>query len=154
VLEFQKSNQLTADGIVGPRTIAKLFEEEQLSITLALIPQEGSQVWRAAAGHPAAPSDPTIDVATADASSIDAVLSTSGSFSRVPMLTPAGQTVSLLTTVPVRNDPVDPATRSFNEIMRLLIICRRRFRFVEQSSAPSHGLFRRWVFSSSTQFHP
>ena len=36
------------------------------------------------------------------------------------MLTPAGQTVSFLTTVPVRNDPVDPATRSFNEIMRLL----------------------------------
>ena len=28
--------------------------------------------------------------------------------------------MSFLTTVPVRNDPVDPATRSFNEIMRLL----------------------------------
>jgi hypothetical protein len=42
------------------------------------------------------------------------------SFSRIPILTPAGQTLSLLTTAPVRNDPVDPATRSFNEIMRLL----------------------------------
>ena len=36
------------------------------------------------------------------------------------MLTPAGQTLSFLTTAPVRNDPIDPATRSFNELMRLL----------------------------------
>lgn len=31
-----------------------------------------------------------------------------------------GQTLTFLTTAPIRNDPVDPATRSFNEIMRLL----------------------------------
>jgi len=42
------------------------------------------------------------------------------SSSRIPVLTPAGQTVTFLTTAPVRNDPVDPATRSFTEIMRLL----------------------------------
>src|SRR3982751_2294064 len=42
VTEFQKSNQLQADGIVGPRTLAKLLEEEQLQITLALVPQAGS----------------------------------------------------------------------------------------------------------------
>ena len=30
VVEFQKVNALKADGIVGPRTMTKLFEEEQL----------------------------------------------------------------------------------------------------------------------------
>ena len=44
VIEFQRSNQLQADGIVGPLTMAKLLEEEQLQITLALVPQEGSTV--------------------------------------------------------------------------------------------------------------
>lgn len=44
VVEFQKANQLTADEIVGPRTMAKLFEEEQLQITLALVPQQGSTI--------------------------------------------------------------------------------------------------------------
>src|SRR3954447_12316799 len=39
VVEFQKSNQLKPDGIVGPNTMAKLFEEEQLPLTLALVPQ-------------------------------------------------------------------------------------------------------------------
>ena len=34
VVEFQKSNQLNPDGIVGPQTMGKLFEEEQLPITL------------------------------------------------------------------------------------------------------------------------
>ena len=42
VVEFQKSNQLKADGLVGPQTMAKLFEEEQLPITLALVPQQAS----------------------------------------------------------------------------------------------------------------
>ena len=52
------------------------------------------------------------------------------------MLTPAGQTVSFLTTAPVRNDPVDPATRSFNEIMRLLDRLPQSFPSVGRSSAP------------------
>src|SRR5438445_430688 len=38
----------------------------------------------------------------------------------VPTLTSTGQAVTFLTTVPVRNDPVDPKMRSFLEIMRLL----------------------------------
>ena len=40
VVEFQKSNQLKPDGIVGPNTMGKLFEEEQLPITLVLVPQQ------------------------------------------------------------------------------------------------------------------
>ena len=44
VVEFQKSNQLKPDGIVGPNTMAKLFEEEQLPITLVLEPQQASTI--------------------------------------------------------------------------------------------------------------
>ena len=42
------------------------------------------------------------------------------SFAGIPALTPVGQTMSFVITSPVRNDPVDPATASFLEIMRLL----------------------------------
>ncbi|RZJ04753.1 MAG: peptidoglycan-binding protein, partial [Haliea sp.] len=40
VMEFQKSNSLKPDGIVGPITLGKLFEEELLPITVALAPQQ------------------------------------------------------------------------------------------------------------------
>ena len=42
VVEFQKSNQLKPDGIVGPNTMGKLFEEEQLPITLLLVPRQAT----------------------------------------------------------------------------------------------------------------
>ena len=44
VVEFQKSNQLKPDGIVGPNTMGKLFEEEQLPITFVLVPQQESTI--------------------------------------------------------------------------------------------------------------
>ena len=44
VVEFQKSNQLSPDGIVGPNTMAKLFEEEKLPITLVLQAATGSAI--------------------------------------------------------------------------------------------------------------
>ena len=42
VVEFQTSNGLVADGIVGPITLGRLFEEEQLPISFALLPQGGT----------------------------------------------------------------------------------------------------------------
>ena len=120
VIEFQKANQLTADGIVGPRTMAKLFEEEQLPITLALVPQPAPAV----AGPPRSIQPPrlipplTLPPLTPPV--VTPFFLPPDSLSRVPVLTRAGQTVSFVTTVPVRNDPVDPATHSFNEIIRLL----------------------------------
>ncbi len=120
VLEFQKSNQLAADGVVGPRTIAKLFEEEQLPITLALIPQEGSTFGVRPRGIRPPRLIPPLTLPPLIPPVVTPFLLPPDSSSRVPVLTLAGQTVSLLTTVPVRNDPVDPATRSFTEIMRLL----------------------------------
>ena len=125
VVEFQKANQLTADGIVGPRTMAKLLEEEQLPITLALVPQQGvPQQGPTLGGAPRGIQPPrlipplTLPPLTPPV--VTPFFLPPDSSSRIPVLTPAGQTVSFLTTVPVRNDPVDPATRSFNEIMRLL----------------------------------
>ena len=44
VVEFQKSNQLKPDGIVGPNTMGKLFEEEQLPVTLVLTPRQASTI--------------------------------------------------------------------------------------------------------------
>jgi peptidoglycan hydrolase-like protein with peptidoglycan-binding domain len=120
VVEFQKANQLTADGIVGPRTLAKLLEEEQLPITLALVPQGGAPQQGVSRGIQPPRLIPPLTLPPLTPPVVTPFFLPPDSSSRIPVLTPAGQTVSFLTTVPVRNDPVDPATRSFTEIMRLL----------------------------------
>jgi peptidoglycan hydrolase-like protein with peptidoglycan-binding domain len=124
VVEFQKVNALKADGIVGPRTMAKLFEEEQLPITVALVPQLVPQLAPKLGGPPRGIQPPRLIPPLTLPPLTPPVLTPfflpPDSSARIPVLTPAGQTVSFLTTVPVRNDPVDPATRSFVEIMRLL----------------------------------
>ena len=120
VVEFQKSNHLGTDGIVGPFTIAKLFEEEQLPITLALAPREATTLGVRPRGIQPPRLIPPLTLPPLTPPLVTPFLLPPDSSSRVPVLTPAGQTVSLLTTVPVRNDPLDPATRSFTEIMRLL----------------------------------
>jgi peptidoglycan hydrolase-like protein with peptidoglycan-binding domain len=120
VIEFQRSNQLQADGIVGPLTMAKLLEEEQLQITLALVPQEGSTVGGPPRGIQPPRLIPPLTLPPLTPPVLTPFFLPPDSSSRIPVLTPAGQTLSFLTTAPVRNDPIDPATRSFNEIMRLL----------------------------------
>jgi len=120
VVEFQKANQLVADGIVGPRTMAKLLEEEQLPITLALVPQQGSTFGGQPRGIQPPRLIPPLTLPPLTRPVVTPFFLPPDSFSRIPVLTPAGQTLTLLTTAPVRNDPVDPATRSFNEITRLL----------------------------------
>jgi peptidoglycan hydrolase-like protein with peptidoglycan-binding domain len=120
VVEFQKANQLVADGIVGPRTMAKLLEEEQLPITLALVPQQGSTFGVRPRGIQPPRLIPPLTLPPLTPPVVTPFFLPPDSFSRIPVLTPAGQTLTLVTTAPVRNDPVDPATRSFNEIMRLL----------------------------------
>ena len=120
VVEFQKANPLTADGIVGPRTMAKLFEEEQLAITLALVPQQGSTFGGQSRGIQPPRLIPPLTLPPLTPPLVTPFFLPPDSSSRIPGLTPAGQTVSFLATAPVRNDPIDPATRSFNEIIRLL----------------------------------
>jgi peptidoglycan hydrolase-like protein with peptidoglycan-binding domain len=121
VIEFQKSNQLKPDGIVGPFTLGKLFEEEQLPITFVLMPQQGSTVGGSQLGiQPPRLIPPlTLPPLTPPLVTTPFLLPPDSS-ARVPVLTPTGQALTFITTAPVRNDPVDPATRSFSEIMRLL----------------------------------
>jgi hypothetical protein len=121
VVEFQKSNQLKPDGIVGPNTMGKLFEEEQLPITLVLAPRQATPTI----GGPRLGIQPPRLIPPLTLPPLRPPLVTPfflppDSFSGVPALTPAGQTMTFVITAPVRNDPVDPATASFLEIMRLL----------------------------------
>jgi len=119
VVEFQKANQLQPDGIVGPNTMGKLFEEEQLPISLALVPQQGSAQGAGPRGIQPPRLIPPLTLPPLTPPLALFTLPPDSS-SRVPTLTPAGQTVTFVLTAPVRNDPVDPATASFVEIMRLL----------------------------------
>jgi peptidoglycan hydrolase-like protein with peptidoglycan-binding domain len=120
VIEFQKSNKLDADGIVGPKTMAKLFEEEQLPITLALVPQQASASFGPQRGIQPPRLIPPLTLPPLTPPVLTLFSLPPDSSARIPALTPSGQTLTFLTTAPVRNDPVDPATASFVEIMRLL----------------------------------
>jgi hypothetical protein len=120
VVEFQKANQLQADGIVGPQTMAKLFEEEQLPLTLVLAPQQTLGVGGSRLGIQPPRLIPPLTLPPLVPPLVTPLFLPPDSFAKIPALTPAGQTVTFITTAPVRNDPVDPATASFLEIMRLL----------------------------------
>lgn len=121
VVEFQRANKLGVDGIVGPQTLAKLLEEEQLPVTIALVPQApparrlGIQPPRLIPPLTLPPLTPPLAPPF-----VTPFLLPPDSKALVPALTPVGQTMTFLLTAPVRNDPVDPATASFVEIMRLL----------------------------------
>ena len=121
VVEFQKSNHLKPDGIVGPNTMAKLFEEEQLPITLVLAPRQATPAIGASRFGIQPPRlIPPLTLPPLTPPLVTPFFLPPDSFSRVPALTPTGQTMTFVITAPVRNDPVDPATASFLEIMRLL----------------------------------
>jgi hypothetical protein len=120
VVEFQKSNQLKPDGIVGPNTMRKLFEEEQLSITLVLTPRQVPTIGAPPRGIQPPRLVPPLTLPPLTPPLVTPFFLPPDSFSKIPALTPAGQTMTFVMTAPVRNDPVDPATASFLEIMRLL----------------------------------
>ncbi|MEO8051582.1 MAG: peptidoglycan-binding domain-containing protein [Acidobacteriota bacterium] len=121
VVEFQKSNQLKPDGIVGPNTMAKLFEEEQLPITLVLTPRQATPAIGAPQFGIQPPRlIPPLTLPPLTPPLLSPFFLPPDSLTRVPALTPTGQTMTFVITAPVRNDPVDPTTASFLEIMRLL----------------------------------
>ncbi len=120
LVDFQKSNGLKPDGIIGPNTMGKLFEEEQLPVTLVLVPRQASTIGGPRRGIQPPRLIPPLTLPPLTASPVTPFFLPPDSFSRVPTLTLAGQTVTFVMTAPVRNDPVDPATASFLEIMRLL----------------------------------
>jgi len=123
VVEFQKANKLKADGLVGPKTLGKLFEEELMPVSLALVPKltltmppfgqrpPGLQPPRLIPPLTLPPLLPPV---------LSPFLLPPDSFTSVPTLTQRGQALNLTLTAPVRNDPEDPAVKSFNEIISLL----------------------------------
>ena len=127
VVEFQKSNKLKPDGIVGPNTMAKLFEEEHLPITLLLQPRTATAGSRFGIQPPRLIPPLTLPPLTPPL--VTPFFLPPDSFAGIPALTPVGQTVSFVITSPVRSDPVDPATASFLEIMRLLDRLPQNFPF-------------------------
>ncbi len=121
VVEFQRSNQLKADGIVGPNTMARLFEEEVLPVTLLLEPRQATPAAGASRFGIQPPRlIPPLTLPPITPPLVTPLFLPPDSFARIPALTPSGQTISFVITSPVRNDPVDPAAASFAEIMRLL----------------------------------
>jgi len=116
VVEFQKANRLKADGLVGPTTLGKLFEEEVVPIPLALVPQASAGIRQGALGLQPPRLIPPL--------TLDPVVSPfflpPASSSLVPALNQRGQALNFGLTAPVRNDPVDPTVASFNQLMRLV----------------------------------
>jgi Putative peptidoglycan binding domain len=126
VVEFQRVNRLQVDGIVGPETLGKLFEEELLPVSLALVPQlelTMPPLGRSQLGlqaprlippltlPPLTPPPPPVLVP---------FLLPPNSTAFVPTLNQRGQALNLSLTTPVRSDPVDPTAASSNQIIQLL----------------------------------
>ena len=120
VVEFQKANGLQQDGIVGPITLAKLFEEELLPITVALMPQQAAPAGGPRLGIQPPRLIPPLTLPPLRPPVITPFFLPPDSLTRVPLLTPAGQTLTFALTTPVRNDPLDPAMASFTQITQLL----------------------------------
>jgi hypothetical protein len=120
VMEFQKANQLKPDGIVGPDTLPRLFEEEVLPIGLALAPQRPAAVRGSPLGIQPPRLIPPLTLPPLRPPLFTPFFLPPDSFTRVPPLTPAGQTMKFIATSPVRNDPFDPALASFNQIVQVL----------------------------------
>jgi hypothetical protein len=120
VVEFQRSNQLKADGLVGPNTMLKLFEEELMTVSLALEPQPAPARNTSSSGIQPPRLLPPLP--------IPFILPPDSSVG-VPALTPPGQTLTFLLTTPLRNDPADPAMASFQQIMRILNQLPQNFPF-------------------------
>jgi hypothetical protein len=114
VVEFQKANGLTPDGLVGPITLGKLLEEEVTPVSLALVPQaEG--IRQGAFGLQPPRLIPPLTLPP----TISPFFLPPASSSLVPTLNQRGQALNFNVTAPVRNDPRDPVA-SFNQIVQLL----------------------------------
>jgi hypothetical protein len=125
VVEFQRANGLKPDGLVGPNTLGKLLEEEVVPFSLALVPQAGASIGQGALGFQPPRLIPPLTLAPV----ISPFFLPPASSSFVPTLNQRGQALNFSLTVPVRNDPVDPAVASFNQIMRLLSALPPNFPF-------------------------
>ena len=122
VIDFQRSNRLSDDGVAGPLTNNVLFESEKQQVSLSILPATTSSGIKPPTlippltlpGFPAPGGPPLIPVPRL-------TLMQLSPSTQVPV--PAlgtGQLIVLNLTVPARNDPVDPALKSFRQIVQLL----------------------------------
>jgi len=122
VIDFQRSNGLSDDGIAGPLTNNKLFESEKQQVSLSILPATTSSGIKPPTlippltlpGFPAPGGTPLIPVPR-----LTLMQLSPSTQAPVPALG-TGQLIVLNLTVPARNDPVDPALKSFRQIVELL----------------------------------
>lgn len=124
VVEFQRSNGLAADGVAGHNTNDKLFESEKQQISIALVLRSTTNASGIVSptiippltlpGFPSLTPTPLIPVPKLTLMQLPPSSST-----LVPPLG-NGQVLALGLTVPVRNDPLDPALKTFRTIVQLL----------------------------------
>ena len=124
VIDFQRANGLSDDGIVGPNTNNKLFESEKQQFSLSILPASTSSSFGikpptlipplTLPGFPAPGAPPLIPVPR-----LTLMQLAPSSSASVPALG-TGQLLALSLTVPARNDPLDPAVKSFRQIVQLL----------------------------------
>lgn len=126
VIEFQRSNALAPDGAVGHNTTAKLFETERMPLALSLAPStttaSGIQPPRLIPPLTLPGLPPTLPV-------LSPISLFPSSSARLPPLTAQGQTLAFMLNVPVRNDPIDPTTRSQQQVLQLLQTLPSNFPF-------------------------
>ena len=136
VIDFQRSNRLADDGVAGPMTNNKLFESEQQQLSLSILPAGASSSFGikpptlipplTLPGFPAPGGPPLIPVPR-----LTLMQLAPASSAPVPALG-NGQVIVLSLTVPSRNDPVDPAVKSFRQIVQLLETLPPNFPFRAQ----------------------
>lgn len=122
VSDFQRANGLFIDGVVGNATVGKLFETEVLPFGLLISPA-GQAVAGAPQGIKPPRLIPPLVLPPITPPRLPAAVPFQlfpSSTARVPSLAPQGQLLTLQLSAPLRNDPVDPAVRSHQQILHLL----------------------------------
>lgn len=131
VVEFQQANALQPDGIVGNETKKKLFETEELTFSLAILPKLLLNLPKIGTQSPLQQTGlrPPNLIPPLTLPTLTPLRLPPSSFSTIPPLNSAGQTLNLKLTVPARNDPRDPKLSSFLQIVQLLETLPANFPF-------------------------
>ena len=122
VIEFQRANGLVLlDGIVGPLTVGRMFQTEQLPVVLRLAPSSSTSALGLQPPRLIPPLTlPGLPPGRVVLPALSPIQLFPSGTARLPPLTAQGQLLTLLVTVPVRNDPMDPTLRSQQQVLQLL----------------------------------
>ena len=130
VMEFQKVNGLTVDGLVGPKTSDQLYEVIELPVPLVFVPRLQLNLPRVGTNPnvgiqpprlipplqwPGPPTPPPFPVGSKTSFSLFP-----NSLTVLPDLTGPANALGLKVTMPSRKDPGDPLVASRNAIIELI----------------------------------